>query len=291
MKKVAILYIALGRYIVFWKEFFESCEANLAPCEKHYFVWTDNTEFEYSDLPNVTIIPAQKRGWPYDTLMRFHMFAQQEKQLKKFDYIYFFNANMKFINPVDLAEITPREWHDGLVAGIHPGRWGDIWANEVARFPYERRKESTAYIPVGGGKHYVCGAFNGGESGAFLKMCRALSKNVQKDLDNGIVAVVDDESHLNAYLANKKYLLCGRAYGFPEGKLKHVLPIEMPMVKIISRHKDSPQYGGTRWLRGQTDKKIPNNWFTRCVMQKVCRVVAMFIPIKKYRSKVRTYFG
>lgn len=291
MKKVAILYIALGRYIVFWKDFFESCQANLNQCEKHYFIWTDNSEFEYCDLPNVTVIHTEKRGWPYDTLMRFHMFLQQEKELKKFDYIYFFNANMQFVNPVDLSEIAPREWHDGLVAGIHPGRFGDIWSHDIEKFPYERRQESTAYIPVGQGKHYVCGAFNGGESGAFLQMCRTLSRNVQIDLDNSIVARVDDESHLNAYLANKNYLLCGRAYGFPEGKLRHVNTVELPMIKIISRHKDDPKYGGTKWLRGQTDKKIPNNWFTRNIMRPLCRVVAIFVPNHKYRSFIRCYFG
>ncbi|MBQ8293833.1 MAG: glycosyltransferase [Alphaproteobacteria bacterium] len=291
MKKVAILYIALGRYIVFWKDFFESCQANLSPCEKHYFIWTDNTDFDYSDIPNVTVIPAQKRGWPYDTLLRFEMFLGMEKELKKFDYIYFFNANFQFVAPVDLAEITPREWHDGLVAGSHPGRRGDVLAGNPDLFGYERRPESTAYVPFGKGKDYVCGAFNGGTSAAFLTMCQVLAKNVQIDLKNGIVARVDDESHLNAYLIDKKYLLCGRAYGFPEGKLKHVNRVEMPMIKIISRHKESPKYGGVKWLRGQTDKKMPNNAFTRNIMRPLCHGVALFIPIKKYRSRVRGYFG
>ncbi len=291
MKKVAILYIALGRYIVFWKDFYESCEKNLTPCEKHYFVWTDNDEFDHCNTPNVTVIKAQKKGWPYDTLLRFEMFLQQEKKLKTFDYVYFFNANFQFINPVDLAEITPCEWHDGLVAGSHPGRRGDVLSNNPDGFPYERRPESTAYVPFGKGKHYVCGAFNGGTSEAFLKMCRVLAKNVQTDLKKDIVARVDDESHLNAYLVDKNYLLCGRAYGFPEGKLKHVNSVEMPMVKIISRHKESPKYGGVKWLRGQTDKKMPNNVFTRNVMRPMCHVVAAIIPVKKLRSKVRTYFG
>ena len=33
MKKVAVLYIALGRYVSFWKGFYESCEKCLGPCE------------------------------------------------------------------------------------------------------------------------------------------------------------------------------------------------------------------------------------------------------------------
>lgn len=223
--------------------------------------------------------------------MRFHLFAAQSEQLKKFDYVFFFNANMLFVNPVDLAEITPREWHDGLVARIHPGRVGDIYANAPDKFPYERRPQSTAYIPYGTGKYYVCGAFNGGTSDAFLKMCRKLKENVDIDLKNGIVADVDDESHLNAYMLNKRFLLCGRAYGFPEGKLKSVNNVEMPMIKIISRSKDSPKYGGTKWLRGQSDRKIPNNWFTKNVMRTICRAVALVAPSSKLRGKLRRMYG
>lgn len=40
-KKVAILYIALGRYTVFWDEFYESAEKHLLNADKHYFIWTD----------------------------------------------------------------------------------------------------------------------------------------------------------------------------------------------------------------------------------------------------------
>ena len=291
MKKVAILYIALGRYICFWKDFYESCEEKLLNCEKHYYVWTDNKKFDHSNAKNVTVISAKKKGWPYDTVLRFEMFLQKEKELSEYDYIYFFNANMQFINYVDLAEIAPQAWHtSGIVAGIHPGKNGDVNDGKIDEYQYERRPNSTAYIPFGQGKHYVCGAFNGGTAAGFLKMCKVLAKNVQTDLDNGIEAVVDDESHLNAYVADKEYLLAGRAYGFPEGKLKYLRPESAVMVKIISRHKDNPKYGGARWLRGQTDRKAPNN-FMSPILIGFCRVISVFVPSRKLRQKVRTYFG
>ena len=167
-QKVAILYIALGRYICFWKDFYESCEEKLLNCEKRYFIWTDNESFDYCDAKNVTVIPAVKKGWPYDTVLRFEMFLQKEKELSKYDYIYFFNANMQFVNYVDLAEIAPQAWHtSGIVAGIHPGHNGDVDDGKIDGYPYERRPQSTAYIPFGHGKHYVCGAFNGGTSAGF----------------------------------------------------------------------------------------------------------------------------
>ncbi len=289
-QKVAILYIALGRYICFWKEFYESTEEKLLNCEKHYFIWTDNTDFEYSDMKNVTVIPAKKHGWPFDTVLRFEMFLRKEKELQKYDYIYFFNANMKFLNNVDLAEIAPQAWHSsGIVAGLHPAFEDDGKTNPDI-YPYERREKSTAYIPFDHGKHYVCGAFNGGYSKDFLQMCRVLAENVRIDLHNGIEAIVDDESHLNAYVADKEYLLAGRAYGFPESKLKYLKPGAIGMVKIVSRHKEHPKYGGARWLRGQTNRKIPNN-FMSPVLIGFCRFISVFIPHKKLRQKVRTYFG
>lgn len=152
MPQVAILYIALGRYIVFWKDFYESCEKYLENCNKHYFIWTDNTDFDYSDNPNVTVIHMTKRGWPYDSLLRFEMFYDKRKELEKYDYVFFFNANMQFINRTDITEIAPREWNDGLMGGLHPGRSGDEKSDNPDNFPYERRPESTAYIPYGGGE-------------------------------------------------------------------------------------------------------------------------------------------
>lgn len=286
--KVAILYIALGRYICFWKDFYESCEKHLLNCDKHYFIWTDNKSFDYCDAKNVTVSGAKKMGWPFDTVLRFEMFLQRQKELRKYDYVYFFNANMLFVNDVDLAEIAPQSWHEsGIVAGVHPFFYK---SDNPDILPYERRCQSTAAVPYGIGKYYVCGAFNGGRVDAFLKMCKVLSKNVQTDLNNGIEAIVDDESHLNAYLADKEFLLAGRAYGFPEGQLRHIRSKERDLIKIISRHKENPKYGGVRWLRGQTDRKTPNNIFTPLLI-KMCRFISVFIMNPQKRRKVKKYFG
>lgn len=291
MPKVAILYIALGRYTVFWKEFYESVEKYLSPCDKHYYIWTDNfpEQIAYSDNENITIIPTKKRGWPYDSLMRFQMFADIGAELEKYDYVFFFNANMMFVNPTDLSEIAPQSWHDGLVAGVHPGAFR-MTVNNPDRHSYERRPESTAYIPYGAGKDYVCGAFNGGTGSAFVKMARTLAQNVQTDLDNNIVAGVDDESHLNAYVHDKKFLLAGVAYGLHESDYNKLRKSRKSIVKIISRTKDSPKYGGTRYLRGATDKKIPNN-FTTPIMKTLFRIATLFVPNGKTRKKIRSYYG
>lgn len=288
MKKIGILYIALGRYTVFWDEFYASCERYLMHADKHYFIWTDNPTPAMRGK-NITIINAEKLGWPYDSLLRFEKFIAEKERLKNYDYLFFFNANFEFVNPTDLSEIAPREWDNGLMAGLHPGREGDRNRDNPDTFPYERRPESTAYIPYGAGKHYVCGAFNGGTATAFLKMCDVLAKNVRTDIKNHINAKVDDESHLNAYLSTRDFLLCGRAYGYPEHKFRHLRPDDAVMVKLISREKNTPRYGGTKYLRGQTNKKIPDTTWTY-FMRSVVRVIAVFLPVRRWRAAVRSLY-
>lgn len=56
MTKVAALYIATGRYTVFWPEFYESAEKYLLKdCEVHYFVFTDAATLPGDDNPRVHI--------------------------------------------------------------------------------------------------------------------------------------------------------------------------------------------------------------------------------------------
>ena len=76
--KIAILYICTGKYNVFFKDFYESCEkyflANIA--EKTYFVWTD--DFTLSQEKNVNLIEKKCEGFPLDSLLRFRMFMQKK---------------------------------------------------------------------------------------------------------------------------------------------------------------------------------------------------------------------
>ena len=44
--KILFLYVCIGKYVVFWKDFFLSVEKYvLTDCEKHYFVFTDSKKF------------------------------------------------------------------------------------------------------------------------------------------------------------------------------------------------------------------------------------------------------
>lgn len=255
--KIAILYIATGRYSIFWNDFYNSCEKYfLNNADKVYFLFTDDANIKESN--NVKKFEQKKLGWPYDTMMRFDMFLSQKDELKNYDYIFFFNANTKFMSEVG-SEILPTKENDGLVTASHHG----FYDKRPDEYTYDRNPKSTAYIPYGQGSHYATGALNGGIAENYLSMCEVCSKNVHIDLDNEVIALWHDESHLNKYLLDKNPLIMPVNYLYPETTKKNSKwnkPNEFNNnIKILSVDKTKPEYGGHNYLRGEES----NNCFSK----------------------------
>lgn len=209
--KVAVLYICTGKYNVFFKGFYESATKYLFHnAEKKFFVWTDDDDL-VRDLSNVTIIHKDCDGFPADSLFRFEMFLQVEDELEKYDYIYFIQSNAEFLQPVG-DEIFPDE------SGLSMGIWGGkMLKKPVCFYPYERNKKSLAYVaPYGKNYVYFMGGINGGRSKEYLEMIRTLAANIRNDYDRGIVAVVHDQSHINAYLRSHTCKIIPQEYCWPE---------------------------------------------------------------------------
>ena len=139
------------------------------------------------------------------------MFLQAEEKLKKYDYIYFFNANSEIRRPIG-EEILPDD--SGLAMGIWPGKREH---QHPMFFPYERNKKSLAYVaPHGKNYTYFMGGLNGGTSKAYLQMIHTLSDNIRDDYNRGIIAKAHDESHINAYLRTHACKKLGREFCLPE---------------------------------------------------------------------------
>ena len=85
----------------------------------------------------------------------------------------------------------------------------------------------------------------------FLSMCRELAGAVKRDLDNGIIAVWHDESHLNKYVVGRHPLVLGPEYLFPETLVfnRYYLMGLKHRVKILVKDKSLSKYGGHAWLR------------------------------------------
>ncbi len=241
--KIAILYICTGKYTVFWKDFYKTCQKYfLKNHSKTYFVFTDSEHIEYDNKKEVKRIYQKKLGWPFDTLMRFDMFLSQKEELKNYDYLFFCNANLLFRKEIG-EEILPDKYaHGGILVTQHPG----FYNKTNLEYTYDRNPNSTAYIPMGGGVSYVQGAFNGGRSYEYLKMCEELSKSIHTDLDKNVIALWHDESHINKYILNRAYKILPCKYLYPEGwKIEEY----KDDIKILIRDKANKKYGGHGYLR------------------------------------------
>lgn len=209
-KKVALVFITLNEpYWQYLKNVIDDCNKYFLTdrTKNHkvdFFLWTDMPEGE---IPNTTVFPTEPMPWPLPTLMRYHLFLQQEEILKKYDYIFYMDTDMRVVSYVG-DEILGQ----GLTAAPHPG----YAIRKEYLPPYEPNPESEAYIPrLGhivddGGKprfmpFYAAGGFQGGTSKEFIKAMKAMKANIDRDsMMKNYTAIWNDESHWNKYLWNYK---------------------------------------------------------------------------------------
>lgn len=65
-RKIAILYVCTGEYVIFWKDFFTSCEKYFIPeMRKEYYVFTDSDAIEFeNENTHIHKIFQKNLGWP-----------------------------------------------------------------------------------------------------------------------------------------------------------------------------------------------------------------------------------
>lgn len=231
-KKIGIFYICTGKYDIFWETFYKSSQRFFCrSADRRYFVFTDSKEIKAR--PDVTVIHQERLGWPDDTLMRFHMFNRAKNLVDDCDFLFFFNANMKFIKRVTTKQILPSKAEE-FVGVRHP-----YYYETAIGAPFENNEQSLAFVHPTSAKHYVQGCLNGGSKDAYLKMSQELADNIDLDKKNGIVAVWHDESHLNAYYAKKnQFKALHPGFATPEARVKH-FPFKPKIIQL-----DKSKLGG-----------------------------------------------
>ena len=278
--KIGVLSIALGRYNVLWKEFYESSEKYFFPgVDKQYFLFTDDLNIPYKDKPNVKVIYTKNVKWPYHALLRYDIFLSQKKELSKLDYLYYFNMDYEFKNFVG-EEVLPQKNNDGLVFVTHC-----LYYNKPPKsFPYERNPKSVAYIPYGKeGKYYVPGGINGGASKEFLEYCEYCSKNAHIDIDNKVVPHWHDEAYTNKYIIDKNPLMLPVNYMF--AKWCHVPEFKKDLKAII---RDKQTYGGRVYLRGHSN--IKSTFFSKLKYKILIKITKNPQKKKKYEKIYHNLF-
>ena len=246
--RIAVITIATGKYDIFIDGLVESCDKYFLPgMEKKYFIFTDSENIKFTE--NIIKIEQKKLGWPFDTMLRFHMFNSIKESLKEFDYVFFMNANLKMVSTVGSFILeTPDEC--GLIVTLHPG----YYHSEKSRYPLERDIRSSFFFPRGKEKYYFQGCFNGGKTDKFLEMSEELAYLIDNDLKNNIIPLWHDESALNWYLMEKNPKILDPTFSYPDffvgdpGRDNHYSIIKkFGDPKILQLNKDD--FGGKKELR------------------------------------------
>jgi len=171
----------------------------------------------------ITVFPTESMQWPYPTLMRYHLFLQQEEYFKKFDYLFYIDLDMRIVNVVG-DEILG----DGLTAAQHPmyATKKELWP------PYEPNPQSEAYIKRPGdlvdegGKQrfrplYFAGGVQGGRTRDFIKAMKEMKRMIDSDLSRNYIPIWNDESVWNKYLFdNPPAITLSPSYVYPDSMIQ-----------------------------------------------------------------------
>jgi len=173
---------------------------------------------------DIQIVEIEDLAWPDVTLLRYEVLLRWAPSVRG-RYLIWLDADMDVIRPLDVVALVGSS--RAIYLAVHPGFHNTplpkkaslkvklVHAAEVlklrisgqkVRGTWETRKSSNAYVSRKLRRQYVHGAVWLGQSSAILQMAETLSLRTRDDLQNGIVAVWHDESHLNWFYAHNRDL-------------------------------------------------------------------------------------
>ena len=223
---VALLIIATNKYVCFVDPLIQSADQYfLKNCNVTYCIFTDqrpavNTKrlFNYLHI--------EHEPWPNPTLKRYDYINQYKDILSSFDYLFYCDADMKFVDTVG------EEILSDLVGTLHPA----FWNQHKCVYTYDRNPKSKAYMQNCTGDKYYAGGFNGGKSTLFLRMAEQIKDWRTIDAANDVIPLWHDESYLNKYLWLKKPTkILSPEYCYPEN---WNLPFFKKLIALDKNHKD-----------------------------------------------------
>ncbi len=214
--KVAIVFIGTNNYINFLPKYYENIEKYFLPnAQKTFLVFTDG---KLEDPPeNIISYYQEHLEWPYITLTRFEIINKARDEIAKNDYMVFLDADALVANRILEEEFFSDKplfgvWHPCHNLGMPP--------HNKLPGAFETNSNSLAYVDVDKIEPavYYQGCVWGGKVPEVFEMIDELQNNVNKDLENGVIAVWHDESHINRYFIDNKDRVhtLGPEYAYPE---------------------------------------------------------------------------
>ncbi|KAJ3100144.1 Globoside alpha-1,3-N-acetylgalactosaminyltransferase 1 [Phlyctochytrium planicorne] len=183
--------------------------------ESHYFIFSDASEVEKERWLGATIegvrgrvhvIQKEKGGWPKDSKERFRWMREvMDKQSFQYEYAYWQDADNMMAAPIC------EDMFGELVGAYHPHKL-------ACGGPFEDRDISKAFVPNPHFLPYYSAHIFGGKRAEMYKLVSTCEDWTNQDEKQGIQAVVDDESYLNAYFHTQRMptITLSRAFIWPD---------------------------------------------------------------------------
>ena len=184
--KVAVLNVATGGYVELAENLHKSLNENfMTDHDVDIFLFTDSDK-DFGE--NVKKYQIERKGFPGDTLYRYHYFLLAEDALKDYDFLFYLDVDLNVEKPIGEEIVAD------IVACEHPGFY------RRSNGTFERRTISTAYVPPQMYHPYYCGGVQGGRPEFYLEAARMMKARIDTDDKNSVMAVWHDESHWNRQL-------------------------------------------------------------------------------------------
>jgi hypothetical protein len=224
--RIGILNVATGKYDKFTDPLYDSIRKYFLVDHDVKFVLFTDSDKKFGD--DVKTFKIERKGFPGDTLFRYHYFLTQEEYiLYNFDLVYYLDIDMLIVDHVG-DEIIPID--NNLIGTCHPGF---TWNKNHGSF--ETNPISTAFIQKSAELIYYAGGFNGGVASPFMKMSRNISQNIDRDLSKDYIAIWHDESHLNKYFSMYSPLTLDPGYCYPEN---WNIPFKKKIIALDKNHEE-----------------------------------------------------
>jgi hypothetical protein len=237
---VSVFSIATNVYFDYWLELHKSASRNLFPDATvtfHVFTNIVPTYEQSKDLgENVITHRIEDLRWPEATITRYEIIAKEMSKVIT-DVIVYLDADMLINETIALKEIFDHE-SDSMVLVRHPGYWRPPFREDKTFYlrhlflaisdlvrrliiggigSWESNEKSTSFVKRSDRRFYYCGGFWMGKKEAIISFAEAMYQNVSKDLDNNVMAIWHDESHLNKWATTNAFRTHSPSYCFAEG--------------------------------------------------------------------------
>jgi hypothetical protein len=212
--KVAIAFVGTGKYLDFLPKYYENIKEYFLPnTEKTFLVFTDGE----GDFPeDVKVYPQEHLEWPFITLKRFEILNSARDEIVKNDWLVFIDADALVVDQI----LEEDFFTDKPLFGVHHPCHA-LGMSPHNKYPgaFETNTKSLAHIIKSDDLSvYYQGCLWGGKVPEVCAMMDTLTERVNLDLENNVIAVWHDESHMNKYFIENKNLVhtLGPEYAYPE---------------------------------------------------------------------------